>query len=276
MITTSLRSNGTISLRKIADSGQCFRMKEIKSGVYSLVSFDYTSNTNKWAQAIQVNDREIGIYCNENDLEFWRNYFDLDYDYDKIRSEIENIGDSFLMKARDYGDGIRILKQDIWETMVSFIISQRKNISSISKCIEALSERFGEKLENNRYGFPTPESIASASLEDLQGIGLGYRDVYILNAARTVVRFKGTDHDISRISSISYTDGLTELKSYKGIGDKVANCILLFGAYRINAFPIDVWIQRVLDDIYGGYFNKELYRGYAGIVQQYMFYYYKK
>ena len=257
-------------LEQIADSGQCFRMKKISNNTYYTIVLDKYLEITK-----EDNDTFIFSCDNEEFRSFWINYFDLETDYSHFRTNIPK-DDLFLNNAVSFGCGIRILKQDLWEVLVSFIISQRKSIPAIASCIESLSRSYGKKLIHNQteyYTFPTPKDIAFLSKEELASHGLGYRTDYVLKLAKDIVM---GIFDLEALKKMSAEDAYTTLVSIHGVGTKIANCVLLFGLYHIDAFPEDVWIKRIIAEEYNGVFNKDLYRGYAGIIQQYMFYYIRR
>ena len=262
--------NKNFNLKQIADSGQCFRMNPISENKYSLIAFD------QYIELEQVEEDIIDISCSEKDYELiWKDYFDLDYDYGRIASGLTSGTDEFLRAAATYGSGIRILRQDSFEMLISFIISQNKNIPSIKTCIERICENYGESIEDKTTGsvyntFPMAHILAMANKEDLRALKLGYRDEYIIGASRAVTM---GDINLDELKLLSHEEAVIALKSIKGIGDKVANCISLFGLHHIEAFPIDVWMKRVLTEYYQDRFDPMQYKGYAGIVQQYMFYY---
>jgi len=261
--------NEDLNIEKIADSGQCFRMDQISSGLWKLIAGE------KWCTASEeeCNGQSITtINCPEGDDDFWRYYFDLDTDYETFRNAVKE-DDLFLNDAVEYGKGIRILRQDPWEMLITFIISQRKNIPAIKSCVEKLCRRWGKKLADDIYGFPTPEAMASASLSELSDCSLGYRAEYVYLAAKAVNEGSA---DLKALSRMNDEDLYKALLSFKGVGAKVANCVSLFGFYRIGAFPIDVWIDRVQKEYYNGRFPVEKYPGFAGIMQQYIFYYIRK
>lgn len=255
------RISKSLNLPVIAASGQCFRMNQ-HNGENGLVYFDVFSKD----KYLRIKD-EGDIYtfkCNEYDLTYWVNYFDLDTDYTYFDDQISVSGDTFLISALEFSKGMRILRQDYWEATVSFIISQNNNIPRIKKSVEALCERFGEPIlygEDIFYAFPTQDDMKDATLEDFQGLGLGYRDKYIFNLCRL-------DRDAMR------PDFETLIK-IPGIGPKVANCILLYGDHQMYQFPVDVWMKRIIDDVYQGTFDSEPYYSFRGYVQQLMFYYYR-
>ena len=267
--------NKNFNIKQIADSGQCFRMNRIEEQNiqerYSLVAYG------RYLELTQLDAEIVELSCSEDEYQqVWREYFDLDYDYGRIVKELAEGEDIFLKAAAAYGEGIRILKQEPFEAAISFIISQNKNIPAIKSCIEALCERYGEKRISRECGgkayvtFPTPDVLASADREDLRVLKTGYRDEYIIRAAQAVVN---DDIDFSKLMQCDFEEAVKCLKRMHGIGDKVANCIALYGLHHIEGFPVDVWIKRVLKEIYQNQFDKEKYSGYAGIIQQYMFYY---
>lgn len=263
-------NNKNFNIKQIAESGQCFRMNPITENRYSLIAYD------RYIELEQIEEDIIDISCDEMEYELvWKNYFDIDFDYGRIVDTVNMGSDEFLKSAVSYGSGIRILRQDPFEILISFIISQNKNIPSIKVCIERICEKYGMRMQDKNSGniyhtFPKADKLADANKEDLRTLKLGYRDEYIIGAAQAVAR---GDIDLDELITNSHDEAIIALKKTKGIGDKVANCISLFGLHHIEAFPIDVWIKRVLSDYYKDEFNPELYSGYAGIIQQYMFYY---
>ncbi len=199
----------------------------------------------------------------------WEDYFDLKTDYSEYIRAIP-ASDEFLTAAAHYGEGIRILRQEPFETLITFIISQRKNIPAIKKCVEELSLRFGERIADDFHAFPTPEALFHASAEELGECHLGYRTEYVRRAAETVYQGEVNLLELCKLSDDELFDSLL---SFHGVGKKVANCVMLFAYHRIAAFPIDVWIERVINEKYSGSFPVENYEGFAGVIQQYMFYY---
>ncbi|MBO6108001.1 MAG: DNA-3-methyladenine glycosylase 2 family protein [Eubacterium sp.] len=249
-----------LDLKKIAESGQCFRWESVSDNRYRIVHRDHM------VEIEERLDREFYFSCDEEEFEkVWREYLDLDENYASIRNRIKKSEDPFLYEACEYGRGIRILRQDPWETLISFIISQNRNIPAIKKSIRILCGQTGSS-----YSFPTPEQILSMSDEALSECRLGYRDQYILAAARAVLNGDIVPDDL--IDADEETT-MRELTSIHGVGKKVASCMSLFGLHHIDAFPIDVWIRRVLESKYPDGYPMESYRPYNGIYQQYMFYY---
>ncbi|MDF2907366.1 MAG: hypothetical protein K0R34_2687 [Herbinix sp.] len=263
--------NENFNIAQIAESGQCFRMNSLLDGGYSLIAFG------RYLELYQVDQDIVELSCSEAEYEeVWKDYFDLEYDYHRLINTLSHGKDSFLRAAADYGKGIRILKQDFFEMMISFILSQNKNIPAIKSSVEALCRRYGSPIEGvsgngtSLYAFPTPDQLAKATKEELRELKVGYRDEYILQACLAVVNGQ---LDIDKIKSYQYLDSFQALKQIHGIGEKVANCICLYGLHHIEVFPIDVWIKRILAEVYQNEFDLKLYEGHAGIIQQYMFYY---
>ena len=258
------------NIKQIADSGQCFRMYEIAPNHYGIPSAD------RYVEVIQHSERVIEFLCNEDEFhQYWIRYFDLETDYTSIIDSIKSGNDSFLKNAVSYGHGIRILHQDPFETMVSFILSQNKNIPAIRQSVDGLCQMFGHQIATDSlglpvYSFPTPDKLAGTDLALLRQLKAGYRDQYIVNAANAVM--DGL-LNLNELSHMPADVAKKELLKINGIGEKVANCILLFGLHHIDVYPIDVWIKRIIDEIYHGDFDPSQYAGYAGIVQQYQFYY---
>ncbi len=262
--------NRNFNLRQIAESGQCFRMNQIDENKYSLIAFD------RYLELEQIEEDQVELSCSEEEYELiWKNYFDLEYDYHRIIDTLLQGKDGFLKEAAQYGRGIRILKQDFFEMMISFIISQNKNIPAIKSCIEAICNKYGsrkvcEATGVSYYTFPAPRALARAQRSELRELKVGYRDEYILCASKAVA---DGSLDSDYIKTCSYEEAKAKLKEIHGIGEKVANCICLYGLHHIGVFPVDVWIKRILKEIYQDEFNLTQFDGYMGIVQQYMFYY---
>ncbi len=244
------------------ECGQCFRFQSVSESQYYIIAC---------GRRLDVCKTEKGwVFCNITKEEFnqkFLHYFDLERDYAAIIKSFPM--DDFLSRAVTEGSGIRILKQDPWETLVSFIISQNNQIPRIKKIIEALCKLLGEERDGV-YSFPTPESILNAGVEGLAPIKCGFRDKYIFDCAKKVCL---GEIDLDYIGKCGYAKGLQELKKIKGVGDKVANCVLLFGYGYYDAFPIDTWMKTIIDEDYNGKLDPTVYGEYAGIAQQYMFYY---
>lgn len=260
------------------DCGQCFRWDREADG-------SYTGVVGSRAVNIRVDGSRLEIEnCTAEEFEdFWRDYLDLDRDYGYIKERL-CAGDEVMKKAAEYGHGIRLLHQDPWETVISFIISQNSNIPRIKKCINSLCENFGESLGeyrgSERFAFPTAEKLAGLTREDLAVCRLGYRDQYIIETAKAVAADGGAQLALAR--EISFEEAEAYIRSLHGVGPKVANCILLFGILRYESFPLDVWMKRIMSQLYGyaendlkgmAAYAAEHFGEYSGFAQQYLFYF---
>ena len=257
-------------LDRIAESGQCFRWQKDDSGSYQIIHKEHCLRIRP------LGENTFAMSCSEDDYRnIWHGYFDLTEDYRSIRERVSKEEDPFLVEACEFGKGIRILRQDPWEMLISFIISQNRNILALKKSVELLCEAAGQKKENaggSYYVFPTPEEILSLSDEALAACRLGYRCRYVKAAAADVAEGR---LDLNQLIETAESDTIKTLTAVCGVGVKVANCVSLFGLHHINAFPIDVWIRRILENEYLTGYPKEKYSPYNGIYQQYMFYYYR-
>lgn len=262
--------NDYINLKQIAESGQCFRWKRIYPGRYFVISAGR-------AACFFQEKTGIRILCKGEDEAYFRRYLDLDTDYKEIIASIDE-KDEFLTGAAQMGKGIRILRQDLWEMIISFIISQRNNIPRIMKSIDALCESLGEKIvfdyeeeHLTGYSFPTPEVIVGADLSEFK---FGYREKYIKQTAEDILTGK---FDMEKVKAAVDTGVSPEqvkvmLKELKGVGEKVASCIQLFGLHQLSLFPVDTWIDKVEKMYYRGHFPVEKYKETAGVMQQYLFF----
>ncbi len=261
----------------IFECGQCFRWNKEKDGSYIGV---FKNNV------IKVEKKENNVIfkgiCEKDIKEICIDYFSLNENYEKIKQDLSKIDDN-LKTSIKFGDGIRILHQDLWETIISFIISANNNIPRIKKIIERISEKYGKKIvfENKEYyTFPTPEELSKASVEDLRNIGLGFRDVRVYETTRKI--YNG-EIDLENLEKEKNIEKIEEtLLTLPGIGPKVADCIMLFALKKYQVFPIDVWVRRVISELY--FDNKEqkpqkikefarnYYGNKAGLAQQYLFY----
>ena len=256
-----LASAQELALVKTFECGQCFRWSADENGVY------YGSASGKALKLWQEDGRIICSAKNE-DISFWRNYFDLDIDYDE--AALCFTSPEYLRSCADFGKGIRILRQDPWEALCSFIISQCNNIPRIKKIIYTLCSHFGDELEYGLFSFPSPERLAVLSEKDLAPLRSGYRASYILNAARAVCE---GSLNFEALSDMPSDEAFAAVKKIHGIGDKVANCFMLYGLHRMDRFPIDVWMKRALERHFPKNFNPATLGSYAGLAQQYIFYY---
>lgn len=284
-------TNDNFSIRQICESGQCFRLelledtisegKEQKISRYTGGCTGKETIRERYALTalgrylvIEQAGNVVSFGCSEEEFEqLWKNYFDLEEDYAKIIASIDK-EDSYLLKAASYGSGIRILHQDLWEMIVSFIISQQNNLKRIRKCIDLLCRKYGEEKCTKSgmifYTFPGPEALSDALPEDLYACNLGYRSKYIQKTAQAV---RNGEVNLEAVLQMDYKAAMEELCRLYGIGVKVANCICLFALHKTEAFPVDTHINKVLKEQYPKGFPFEKYKGYAGTIQQYIFYY---
>ena len=272
--------NDSFELKDIFDCGQCFRWNMEENESYTGVIKNGVINIKKIGKNVFIK----GI-TDTNLEEIVYNYFDLKTDYKKIKTDFSNI-DKYMKESTEFGEGIRILNQDLWECIISFIISANNNIPRIKKIIESISKKYGKKVvfENkNYYLFPTPEELSVASVEDLRNLGLGFRDKRVFETTRKVLN---KEIDLERLIQIDNSEKIKEeLLKLDGVGPKVADCIMLFSMQRYDVFPIDVWVRRVMNDLYIKCENEEAvskkeilkladekFGNLAGIAQQCLFY----
>lgn len=276
-----LKNVESFELRDIFECGQCFRWNKQKDGSYTGVFKNNVLNVKK-------NKDEIifeGI-CENEIQQTVENYFDLNRNYEKIKEQLSKI-DQNMKKSIEYGNGIRILNQDLWETIISFIISANNNIPRIKGIIERLSEKYGDEIKykgNKYYTFPTPEQLKNVTVEEYRKLGLGFRDIRLYETTKMILN---KQVDIENMKNNPNTiEVREELLKLSGVGPKVADCILLFSDLkRFEVFPIDVWVRRVMNDLYiknedETKVNKkqiekianEKFGDLAGLAQQYLFY----
>ena len=276
--------NNCFSIPQICESGQCFRLDAVSEDTYELLAgsryLKIRIRENLAEAAGRDGNRKANsqgetiLYCTEEEYDtFWKEYFDLSVSYSDYIGQIDE-QDDYLKNAAAFGGGIRILRQDTWEMIITFILSQQNNIPRIKGLIRALSERYGKKCETPEgrayYAFPCAEELSRAAEEELRELKLGYRSKYICQTARMVA---GGEIDLDALKEMEYTEARTELMRLSGIGGKVADCICLFALHQMDAFPVDTHIKKVLELHYPHGFPFEKYRGCAGVMQQYIFYY---
>lgn len=249
------------NLSMTLDCGQAFRWRVDENGVWSGVA------GGKYLELYEKDGNIILSGTNEKDFNgFWKSYFDLDRNYSEI---IKHISVNETVKtAAEFSSGIRVLNQDSFEALCSFIISQNNNIPRIKGIIDRLCENFGEKCKNS-YTFPDALTLSRLTEEDLSVLRCGFRARYILDAAKKV---SSGEIDLNSLKSLDFETARKKLMTITGVGPKVADCTLLFGLGHIEAFPQDVWIKRAMRDMFDGVLP-ECAVSYAGIVQQYIFYY---
>ncbi len=263
------------NLRHTFLCGQCFRWDEMPCGSFIGVAGGSVIK-------ITASNNNITLY-NTNLQEFfekWQKYFDFSRDYGKLKTELAK--DELMRRATSFGSGIRILHQDTWETVISFIISASNNIPRIKGIISRLCECFGKEITMDGvsyYTFPTPEDLKNCTASDLAPLRCGYRDTYIIDAVHSI--YDGR-LDLDALKTLPLTDAKKMLLSVKGIGNKVADCILLFGCGRFGVFPVDTWIKKAMHQLYPEECGKyptvreagEKYFGEnCGLAQQYIFFY---
>lgn len=265
MVTMELDN---FSLEQICDSGQCFRMKKIGEHTYSLVAGDQYLEITQKGTIVDFHCSDVELIC------FWVPYFDLDTDYSAYIKKV-NPRDRYLSEAAEKGSGIRILRQDLWEMIITFLISQQNHITRIRGCIERLCARYGDKKISREgveyYSFPGPEALALATEEELRELGMGYRARYLVETARSITQGEVSLEKIFQMKY--YSRARKELMKLSGVGEKVADCICLFALHHMDAFPVDTHIRQVLELHYKRGFPNRRYHGMRGIMQQYIFYY---
>lgn len=278
-------------LYKITYSGQCFRPIRLENDVYRFIIGNHILYIKKLdINKLSENNDSSKIFevsCSKEEWDsVWSHYFDLETNYRTIRSAIDD-SDKYMYNCAENGAGIRILNQDKWEMLISFIISQRKSIPAIRSSVEKLCKLYGHIIESpinaanplfnetlmdineQIYSFPTPEEMKKATADELAGCGLGYRVPYIIDAINRV------NSDIINLEALISLDDeslFDELKTIKGVGDKVANCVCLFAFHRTGRAPVDTWISKVINTEYNGINPFPNYGNVAGIMQQYVFY----
>lgn len=275
-----LENEKSFNLKDIFECGQCFRWNKEEDESYTGIFENNVIN-------VQSNGSKIifkGI-CKENIQEVVTNYFDLNRDYTKIKNELSKI-DDYMKNSIQYGEGIRILNQDLWETIISFIISANNNIPRIKGIIERLSKNYGNEIIWNGkkyYTFPTAEELRNVSVEEYRKLGLGFRDIRVYETTQMILN---KEVDLEKLFNEKTETVREELLKLSGVGPKVADCILLFSTLkRFEVFPIDVWVRRVMNDLYiknedeNKVSKKQIleiaenkYGNLAGIAQQYLFY----
>lgn len=263
--------------KHVFECGQCFRWLREEDGSYTGVVQGKVINVKK------ENDLIIFDNTNKEDFEnIWFDYFDLGRNYGEIKKQLK-VMDEYLEKATEFGKGIRILQQDGWEMLISFIISANNRIPMIQRAINNLSERYGKFIGEYRgkkyYAFPTPEELSTVSVEDIRACQTGFRDKYI----KSVVDYVNENNeDVLSYRKLDTSECIKELVKFNGVGPKVADCIALFGMQKYDTFPVDVWVKRVMEEFYVEdnlslpkirKFALDKFGDLAGFAQQYLFYY---
>lgn len=273
--TIILKDIEHFDIKQTLESGQCFRFEKIDEKQYSGIAYN---------RVIKIGQINKDIYIdnsNQDDMRYiWINYFDLNRDYGKLKTELSE--DKILRKAIEYAGGIHILKQQPFETLISYIISANNNIPRIKKIINTLCEQNGNLVEYNKkiyYTFPKASQLANTSLEKINLCRAGFRSKYIYKTSQMV---NDSKYDFNQLKNMSYNEAKRDLKKFAGVGDKVADCILLFTGINTMSFPVDVWVKRVMEELYleketsQSDINKygiDKFKQYAGFANTYLFYY---
>lgn len=271
----------SFNLKHIFECGQCFRWNENEDGSYTGI---VGKNVIKISM---INNNIIVKSYGEDDLQKLFNfYFDMETNYEEIKEKLRKI-DNYMVTSIQHGEGIRILNQDLWETIISFIISANNNIPRIKGIIEKMSKKYGDEIVWNNekyYTFPTVNQLSKASVEDLRKLGLGFRDVRIFETTRMI---RENQINLEKLHEEKNTNIVRDdLLQLSGVGPKVADCILLFSTLkRFDVFPIDVWVRRVMNELYIKNEDEtkvskkqileiaeEKFGNLCGMAQQYLFY----
>ncbi|WP_346888064.1 DNA glycosylase [Clostridium sp. UBA1056] len=270
-----LKDVKNFELPHIFDCGQCFRWNRQDNNNYIGVAFGRVIEVEKNGDDVVIYNTDLKDF---NDI--WLNYFDLERDYSAIKGELEK--DELLKKAVEFGTGIRILQQDPFEMLISFITSANNRIPMIKRAIENISKTYGKAIEyksKTYYAFPTLEEFSVATAEDVEALGVGFRAKYIVKALEDL---SNGIYNLNEIR-LSDDDGCHEgLKNFSGVGPKVADCIMLFSMGKYSAFPVDVWVKRAMQFFYVApdvslpkirQFARDKFGNLSGFAQQYLFYY---
>lgn len=270
-----LKEVKNFELPHIFDCGQCFRWHRQKNDNYIGVAF---------GRVIEVEKQGSDVVLYNTNLEefnsIWCDYFDLKRSYSDIKEKLSE--DPLLKKAVDFGYGIRLLQQEPFEILISFITSANNRIPMIKRAIENISKTYGDEIEYNGqvyYTFPTPEALKGATMEEIEALGVGFRAKYIIEAIKNVAE---DTRNLEEIKSLSDDECHEGLKGFNGVGPKVSDCIMLFSMQKYSAFPVDVWVKRAMQFFYLApdvslpkirAFGRNKFGDLSGFAQQYLFYY---
>ncbi|WGX76134.1 DNA glycosylase [Paraclostridium bifermentans] len=263
--------------KHIFECGQCFRWKAEDDGSYTGVAKGRVINVSREGNTVYLKNTNL-----EDFNKIWKSYFDLETDYAKIKNELKSM-DEYLEKATEFGWGIRILRQDPWEMLISFIISSNNRIPMIQKAISNLSREYGTYIGKfngvDYYDFPTPEQLSKASIADIRACSTGFRDKYIKATTERVI---SENEDVYNYENLGTEDCRKKLMEFNGVGPKVCDCIALFGMQKYDTFPVDVWVKRVMQEFYVEddmslpkirKYAIDKFEDLSGFAQQYLFYY---
>lgn len=254
-----LEDTECLNIEVSLDCGQAFRFSERDDGGFHGVAYGKILDVKRTGTGYEFEHTTIDEF-----EKIWRKFFDLDRDYRKITDSFD---DEYLIKAKNEYDGIRILRQEPWEALCSFIISQNNNIPRIKGIVSRLCEGFGERLGESDFSFPSYDKLYDKTVDDLAPLRAGFRAKYILDAAQKV---RSGEVRLYEASEMPIEEARQELMIIKGVGAKVAECTLLYGLGRMEAFPVDVWVKRIMTEMYPQGLP-ECTRGVEGIAQQYLF-----
>lgn len=255
-----------LNLQETLECGQCFRWNALNASDdeihYHGVAFGKELTVSQYGD-------NVTFHCTDQDFQrYWRAYFDLDTNYTEIHTQLSGIN-PVLKEAAAYAPGIHILRQEPWEALCSFILSQNNNIPRIKGLVERLSLYFGKQLPDGAYAFPGPEILSDLEIADFEPVRAGFRAKYILDAARCVAN---GSIDLSEIEKAPIAWGRQELQKIYGVGPKVAECALLYGFHKTEGFPMDVWMRRAMQKLLPGHAPEEFGKN-AGLAQQFLFHY---
>ena len=250
------------SLALTLDCGQSFRFAPVDGNTFEGIAHGRILKMRQEANAIRFFDMSEAEFSS-----VFAPYFDIDTDYTALKDAFSS--DETLKKAIACTEGIRVLKQDGFETLISFLISQNNNIPRIKKSIGLLCERFGKELAPGKFSFPDAQTLSKCTVEDLAGLSLGYRDRYLIDAAKRVAN---GELDLNALETLPLDEARARIRTVMGVGPKVAECVLLFGFKRHACFPMDTWIKKIMAAYYPDGFPKA-FAETAGIAQQYLFHY---
>lgn len=251
-----VKKDDAFDLEQTLECGQCFRWEKQQDGSYTGVAS---------GRILNISEQNRGHVLDDP---FWKQYFDLPLDYEEIRENLA-ADDPTLARAAKFAPGMRILNQEPWEALCSFIFSQNNNIPRIKGIVSRFCVGFGEKIGSGYYAFPKAEKIAGLCEQDLAPVRSGFRAKYILSAARKVAQ---GEVDLEALKTAPLNEARESLMTIHGVGQKVADCTLLYGLHRLEAFPMDVWMKRAMRTLFPGR-EPESFGEYAGIAQQYIFHY---
>ena len=249
-----------LDLKETLFCGQSFRWEETPDGGFFGV----------------VRGRPVTVYISgdslyikgDTDRMLWEDYFDLALDYSAVKETLSSIH-PIMKEAASFAPGIRILSQEPFEALITFIISQNNNIKRITGIVKRLCENFGDEISENVYSFPTAERLSSLSVDDLSPIRAGFRHRYIIDAAKKVA---SGEIDLEALKTAPVDEARQKLMTITGVGEKVADCVMLYGLHRLDSFPKDVWMKRAMKELFDD-MDPSVFGEYAGIAQQYIFHY---